>query len=45
VINVARYYHHGTVRAGDKDNGRKELDITRATNYKPEGSMIAPNTT
>jgi hypothetical protein len=50
VVDVARYYHHGTVRANDRDDDihdddRKELDITRATNYKPEGSMIPPNTT
>jgi hypothetical protein len=50
VINVARYYHHETVRVNDKDddirdNVRRALDITRATNYKPEGSMIPLNTT
>ncbi|KAK3168273.1 hypothetical protein OEA41_004719 [Lepraria neglecta] len=44
VINVARYYHHETVRVNDKDddildNVRKGLDITTATNYKPERSM------
>ncbi|KAI0520951.1 hypothetical protein F5B22DRAFT_653373 [Xylaria bambusicola] len=38
VINVARYYHHETVRIGDKDdniqaNVRKGLDITKASNY------------
>ena len=44
VINVARYYHHETVRVNDKDddildNVRKGLDITTATNYKLERSM------
>ncbi|KAJ9646987.1 hypothetical protein H2199_001973 [Coniosporium tulheliwenetii] len=49
VVNVARYYHHETVRVGGKNddihnNVRKGLDITRATNYKPEGSMMPPST-
>ena len=48
VINVARYYHHETVRVNDKDddicdNVRKGLDITRATNYKQERSMTPPS--
>jgi len=46
VVNVARYYHHGTVRVGGQDddifNIRKGLDITKATNYKPEGLMMPP---
>ena len=49
VVNVARYYHHETVRVGGKDddirdNVRKGLDITKATNYNPKGSMMPPNT-
>jgi len=46
VVNVARYYHHETVYVGGRDddiyNIRKGLDITRATNYKPEGLMMPP---
>jgi hypothetical protein len=50
VVNVARYYHHETVRVGGQDddicaNVRKGLDITRATNYKPEKPMSPPSTT
>jgi len=49
VVNVARYYHHETVRVGGKDDSirdkvRKGLDITRAKNYKPEGSIMPPST-
>ena len=49
VVNVARYHHHETVRVGGQDddirtNVRKGLDITRATNYKPEGRMMPPST-
>jgi len=44
VINVARYYYHGTVCIGGQDNNifniRKGLDITKATNYKPESLMV-----
>ena len=44
VINVARYYHHGTVCIGRQDddifNICKGLDITKATNYKPESPMV-----
>ncbi|KAH7131159.1 hypothetical protein EDB81DRAFT_696442 [Dactylonectria macrodidyma] len=45
VVNVARYYHHETVsvRGADDDvriNIRKELDVTKATNYRPERSML-----
>ncbi len=41
VKNVARYFHYETVRVGGQDddiraNVRKGLDITKATNYKPE---------
>ncbi|EUC40811.1 hypothetical protein COCMIDRAFT_40907 [Bipolaris oryzae ATCC 44560] len=44
VINVARYYHHETVRVGMQDdsicgNVRQGLDITKATNYRPESIM------
>jgi hypothetical protein len=44
VVNVARYYHHETVCVGGQDddirgNVRGGLDITKATNYKPESSM------
>ncbi|RYN85705.1 hypothetical protein AA0119_g13200 [Alternaria tenuissima] len=50
VKNVARYFHHETVRVGGQDddiraNVRKGLDITKATNYKPEKSMPPPSTT
>lgn len=49
VVNMARYYYHETVRVGGRDddireNVRKGLDTTRATNYKPEGSMMPPST-
>lgn len=48
VVNVARYYHHETVRVDGEDddvckNVRKGLEITKATNYKPRGSIISPN--
>jgi hypothetical protein len=48
VKNVARYFHHETVRIGSQDddiraNVRKGLDITKATNYKPEKSMPPPS--
>ncbi|KAF1361094.1 hypothetical protein EJ07DRAFT_164685 [Lizonia empirigonia] len=50
VRNVARYFHHETVRVGGQDddiraNVRKGLDITKATNYKPEKPMPPPSTT
>ena len=45
VINVARYYYHGTVCIGGQDNNifniRKGLDIIKAINYKPK-SLIVP---
>ncbi|KAF1358632.1 hypothetical protein EJ07DRAFT_122543 [Lizonia empirigonia] len=49
VVNVARYFHHETVRVGGQDddirtNVRKGLDITKATNYKPEKLMPPPST-
>lgn len=47
VKNVVRYYHHKTVRVGDKDddvrnNVRRGLDITTAENYQPGPSKISP---
>jgi hypothetical protein len=49
VVNVARYYHHETVRVAGEDDGvcknvRKGLDITKATNYNVRRSIISPNT-
>lgn len=49
VVNVARYYHHETVRVGGKaddirGNVRRDLDITRAKNYRPERSVLSPST-
>jgi len=45
VVNVARYYHHETVRVGGEDddvckNVRKGLEITKAINYNARGSII-----
>jgi hypothetical protein len=50
VRNVARYFHHETVRVGGQDddiraNIRKGLDITKATNYMPERPMPPPSNT
>ena len=47
MVNVARYYYHKTVYVGGKEdnicnNIRKGLDITRATNYKPEDLIMPP---
>jgi hypothetical protein len=44
VVNVARYYHHGTIRVSDQDdtirgNVRRGLDVTKATNYISESTM------
>ncbi|KAF2844181.1 hypothetical protein T440DRAFT_523703 [Plenodomus tracheiphilus IPT5] len=49
VINVARYYHHETVRVGTQDdsirgNVRQGLDVTKATNYKPGCTVPPPST-
>ncbi|KAL8396645.1 hypothetical protein RB594_003636 [Gaeumannomyces avenae] len=49
VVNVARYYHHETVQIHGTDddirsNVRGGLDITTATNYRPERSMPPPST-
>ncbi|KAK0631042.1 hypothetical protein B0T17DRAFT_491021 [Bombardia bombarda] len=48
VVNVARYYYHETVQVrGTDDNIRRNvrggLDITTATNYRPERSMPPPS--
>jgi hypothetical protein len=48
VVNVARYYYHGTVRVSDQDdtirgNVRRGLDVTKATNYIPESTMQPPS--
>ncbi|KJZ70776.1 hypothetical protein HIM_09826 [Hirsutella minnesotensis 3608] len=45
VLNVARYYHHETVRiqgAADdvQANIRKKLDVTKATNYRSGRAMV-----
>ena len=47
VINMARHYHHETVRIHGADDDvrnivRGGLDITRATNYRPERSALQP---
>ncbi|KAL5405119.1 hypothetical protein PMIN04_012422 [Paraphaeosphaeria minitans] len=47
VVNVARYYHHETVHVGSQEddirgNVRRGLDVTKATNYRPESSMPPP---
>ncbi|KAK4131339.1 hypothetical protein BT67DRAFT_458094 [Trichocladium antarcticum] len=49
VVNMARYYHHETVQVHGTDddirsNVRGGLDVTRATNYRPERSMPPPGT-
>ncbi|KAL2886390.1 hypothetical protein HOO65_060220 [Ceratocystis lukuohia] len=45
VVNVARYYHHETVQIHGADddirsNVRGGLDVTRASNYRPEHPML-----
>ncbi|TWU73405.1 hypothetical protein ED733_003499 [Metarhizium rileyi] len=45
VINVARYYYHETVRVRHADdeirnNIRKGLNVTRATNYRAERAIL-----
>ena len=47
VINMARYYHHETVQVGGIDDDirssvRRGLDITKASNYKPDWLDIGP---
>ncbi|KAM4061861.1 kinase [Hirsutella rhossiliensis] len=49
VINVARYYHHETVRVRSADddiqnNVRKRLDVTKATNYRSGHAMLPSGT-
>ncbi|KAL5411209.1 hypothetical protein PMIN04_010331 [Paraphaeosphaeria minitans] len=48
VVNVARYYYHETVHVGGqeddiRENVRRGLDVTKATNYRPESSMPPPS--
>ncbi|KAI0571353.1 hypothetical protein Alg130_10914 [Pyrenophora tritici-repentis] len=50
VMNVTRYFHYEMISVGSRDddiraNVRKGLDITKATNYKPEKPMPPPSTT
>ncbi|KAM7187663.1 hypothetical protein V8F20_010872 [Naviculisporaceae sp. PSN 640] len=46
VVNVARHYYHQAVLVrgnNDIQNGiRRGLDITRASNYRPERSIVSP---
>ncbi|OAQ57431.1 FunK1 protein kinase [Pochonia chlamydosporia 170] len=49
AINVARYYHHETVRVRHSDdeirnNVRKRLDVTKATNYRSGRAMLPSST-
>lgn len=49
VVNVARYYHYETIQIyGEEDdirsNVRGGLDVTTATNYRPERSIPPPST-
>ncbi|KAL5398112.1 hypothetical protein PMIN03_012809 [Paraphaeosphaeria minitans] len=48
VANVARYYYHATVHVGGqeddiRENVRRGLNVTKATNYRPESSMPPPS--
>jgi hypothetical protein len=48
MVNVARYYHLGTVCVRGKDddiegNVQKGLDITTAENYGLERSVLSPS--
>ncbi|KAL2889274.1 hypothetical protein HOO65_030775 [Ceratocystis lukuohia] len=50
VVNVARYYHHETVQIHGADddirsNVRGGLDVTRASNYRPEHPMPPSSST
>ncbi|KAF2624368.1 hypothetical protein BU25DRAFT_433594 [Macroventuria anomochaeta] len=50
VMNVARYFHHETVRVGGRDddihtNVRRGLDITKAKNYAARKPMPPLSTT
>ncbi|KAF3768433.1 hypothetical protein M406DRAFT_286387 [Cryphonectria parasitica EP155] len=47
VVNMARYYHHEIVQVGGtndtiRSNVRKGLDITKASNYKPDWTDFMP---
>ena len=49
VVNIARYYHHETVRIGGHNNDihenvREGLDITKAANHRSKCSMLPPST-
>ncbi|KAK3933951.1 hypothetical protein QBC46DRAFT_400887, partial [Diplogelasinospora grovesii] len=49
AVHVAGYYYHETiqVRGAEDDvrgNVRKELDVTKATNYRRDRSVVAPST-
>jgi hypothetical protein len=46
VVNVARYYYHETVQVDGKvddirDNVRRGLDVSQATNYQPTRSEVS----
>ncbi|KAL2175530.1 uncharacterized protein P884DRAFT_286564 [Thermothelomyces heterothallicus CBS 202.75] len=48
VVYVARYYYHQTVRVRNADddvrnNVRKGLDVTKASNYQDDRSQLSPN--
>ncbi|KAF1841393.1 uncharacterized protein K460DRAFT_318276 [Cucurbitaria berberidis CBS 394.84] len=48
VANVARYYYHGTVHVGGqeddiRENVRRGLDVSQATNYRSESAMPPPS--
>ncbi|KAH6838333.1 hypothetical protein B0I37DRAFT_449739 [Chaetomium sp. MPI-CAGE-AT-0009] len=48
AVHIARYYHHETVQVRDADddirnNVRKGLDITKATNYRQHPSQQGPS--
>ncbi|KAI8634829.1 serine/threonine-protein kinase Sgk2 [Xylariaceae sp. FL1651] len=48
VFNVARYYHHETVHVSGKVddiqvNIRRDMDITRAKNYRTERPVVSPS--
>ncbi|KAB5513466.1 hypothetical protein GE09DRAFT_1013846 [Coniochaeta sp. 2T2.1] len=49
AVHVARYYHHETVQVRNADddvrnNVRKGLDVTKATNYRQNRSRLSPST-
>ncbi|KUI73048.1 hypothetical protein VM1G_08192 [Cytospora mali] len=50
VVNLARYYHHETVKVGNTDddiqsNIRRDLDITTAENYRVSRTSTAGTST